>query len=138
MKCNCLISTEMRYKPCFNGCNGINRSLKLYNRNIKRSHSSLLNVLAQTHTYTHRVLIFKTLAWVGARRNLTWNEFLNFRNLENSIFLNRVHFSKYLRLLYLSTNLVPSESFHYKRKAKGKRLLMKLFISLTHLTRNIY
>ena len=28
MKRNNLISTEMRYKPCFNGYNGINRSHK--------------------------------------------------------------------------------------------------------------
>ena len=28
VKCNCLISTEMRYKPCFSGYNGINRSHK--------------------------------------------------------------------------------------------------------------
>ena len=38
----------MRYKPCFNGYNGIIRSHKLYNRNIERSHSFLLNVLDQT------------------------------------------------------------------------------------------
>ena len=29
----------MRYKPCFNEYTGINRSHKLYNRNIKRSES---------------------------------------------------------------------------------------------------
>ena len=43
MKGNYLISTEPRYEPCFNGYDGINRSHK----NIKRSHSYLLNVLAQ-------------------------------------------------------------------------------------------
>ena len=26
--CDCLISTEMRYKSCFNGCNGTNKSYK--------------------------------------------------------------------------------------------------------------
>ena len=45
VKRNYLISTEMRYKPCFNGYTGINRSHKLYNRNIKRSESFLYNVL---------------------------------------------------------------------------------------------
>ena len=28
VKCNCLISTEMRHKPCFNGYNGTNRTHK--------------------------------------------------------------------------------------------------------------
>ena len=45
MKRNCLISTEIRYKPCFNGYNGIIEVIKVYNGNIKRSHSFLLNVL---------------------------------------------------------------------------------------------
>ena len=57
MKCNCLIFTEMRYKPCFNGYNhGYNQwihhdtvesieVIKLYNTNIKRSQSCLYNVL---------------------------------------------------------------------------------------------
>ena len=37
----------MRYKPYFNGYNGINRNIKLFNinRNIKRSESFLYNVL---------------------------------------------------------------------------------------------
>ena len=45
------MSTEMRYKPCFNKYNGINRSHKLHNRNIKRRHSFLLNVLGEIEQY---------------------------------------------------------------------------------------
>ena len=51
VKCNCLISTEMRYKPCFNEYNGIKEVIKLYNRNIKRSQSFLYNVLDNTEKF---------------------------------------------------------------------------------------
>ena len=59
---NYLISTEMHYKPCFNGNNGINKSYKkLYNRNSKRSHSFLLNVLDFTYSHSYSFVLSLTV-----------------------------------------------------------------------------
>ena len=49
----------MRYKPCFNGYNGINRSHKtrnINNRNIKRSQSFLYNALLKKENLTQVLL----------------------------------------------------------------------------------
>ena len=48
MKRNYLISTEMHYKLISMDIMESIEVIKLYNRNIKRSHSFLLNVFAQT------------------------------------------------------------------------------------------
>ena len=49
----------MRYQPCFNGYNEINRSHKLYNKNIERSQSLLYNVLGKTNVQQPHVIICK-------------------------------------------------------------------------------
>ena len=49
----------MSYKPCFNGYNGINRSHKTFNRNIKRYQPFLYNVLAHNNIKLSKTLRFK-------------------------------------------------------------------------------
>ena len=59
MKCNCLISTDMRYNPCFSGYDEIDRSHKLYNKNIERSQSLLYKVLGKTNVQQPHITISK-------------------------------------------------------------------------------
>ena len=63
MKCNCLISTEMRYKPCFNGYNGINRSHKnLIMETLREVSPSYITSLAIQSTV--ELLLFLTPEFV--------------------------------------------------------------------------
>ena len=51
LKCNCLISTEMRYKPCFNGYNGINRSHETLREVIPWCNEILTLLISQKQSY---------------------------------------------------------------------------------------